>query len=133
MDEVLFTATRPVILNGIPDLTLRPDLGDRTLSVDFRAIPDRQRRAERELQEQFKAMQPSVLGALMELASLALRRTDEVTAKDWPSRASPMLPSTLKLRVRPWAGSLGRPSGSCSTTGPRIDRQHSKKMPLPAL
>ena len=74
MDEVSFTATRPVIINGIPDLTLRPDLGDRTLSVDFRPIPDRQRRAERELQEQFKAMQPSVLGALMDLASLALRR-----------------------------------------------------------
>ena len=30
-DEVLFDATRPVILNGIEDIVTRPDLADRAL------------------------------------------------------------------------------------------------------
>src|SRR3546814_11653767 len=47
MDEVVFEGQRPVILNGIPDLGGRADLGDRALTVHLPPIPDDQRRTER--------------------------------------------------------------------------------------
>ena len=48
-EEVLFTATRPVLINGIPELVIRQDLADRTLRVDCQAIPDSQRRSEEDV------------------------------------------------------------------------------------
>src|SRR3546814_4007594 len=52
MDEVVFEGQRPVILNGIPDLGGRADLGDRALTVHLPPIPDDQRRTERERSEE---------------------------------------------------------------------------------
>ena len=48
-DEVLFDATRPVILNGIEDVVTRPDLADRAIFLTLEPIPDDQRRPEKEL------------------------------------------------------------------------------------
>ena len=43
-DEVLFDATRPVILNGIEDIVTRPDLADRAVFLTLEAIPEERRR-----------------------------------------------------------------------------------------
>ena len=48
-DEVLFDATRPVILIGIEDVVTRPDLADRAIFLTLEPIPDDQRRPEKEL------------------------------------------------------------------------------------
>jgi hypothetical protein len=45
-DEVLFDATRPVILNGIEDIVTRPDLADRALFLTLEPIPEDRRRPE---------------------------------------------------------------------------------------
>jgi hypothetical protein len=45
-DEILFTATRPIILNGIEGVISRPDLADRALMLTLDAISDTQRRSE---------------------------------------------------------------------------------------
>src|SRR3546814_1130395 len=73
MDEVVFEGQRPVILNGIPDLGGRADLGDRALTVHLPPIPDDQRRTERESWTTFNQHRPSLLGALLDAASAALR------------------------------------------------------------
>jgi hypothetical protein len=44
--EVLFDATRPVILNGIEDIITRPDLADRALLLTLPFISEAQRRPE---------------------------------------------------------------------------------------
>jgi hypothetical protein len=43
-EEVLIEAKRPVILNGIEELTTRGDLLDRSLVLTLPAIPDDKRR-----------------------------------------------------------------------------------------
>ena len=45
-DEVIFDATRPVILNGIEDIVTRPDLADRALFLQLQPIPEASRRTE---------------------------------------------------------------------------------------
>jgi hypothetical protein len=45
-DEVLFDATRPVILNGIEDIVTRPDLADRAVFLTLEPIPENRRRPE---------------------------------------------------------------------------------------
>ncbi|PUB14248.1 hypothetical protein [Yoonia sediminilitoris] len=37
-DEMLFSATQPCLLNGIPDLAHRPDLADRAIDVTLPVI-----------------------------------------------------------------------------------------------
>jgi hypothetical protein len=52
-DEVLFDATRPVILNGIEDVVTRPDLADRAVFLTLEPIPEERRRPEAELSAAF--------------------------------------------------------------------------------
>ncbi len=72
-DEFIFDGQRPVILNGIPDLTGRPDLGSRALPIELPIIPDNTRRPEDELMEEFDAARPSILGALLNGVSAGMR------------------------------------------------------------
>ena len=46
---MLFDAARPVIVNGIEDIVTRPDLADRAVFLNLKAIPEDQRRPEAEL------------------------------------------------------------------------------------
>ncbi len=48
-DEILFSATRPAILNGIGEIITRPDLLDRSLLLTLPPMPEQRRRDERDL------------------------------------------------------------------------------------
>lgn len=73
LEEIIFEGKRPIILNGIADLTSRPDLADRSLVLNLPAIPPERRRLESDLRAQFEASQPYLLGALFDAMSAALR------------------------------------------------------------
>jgi hypothetical protein len=73
-EEVLFDASRPIILNGIEDVIARPDLADRALFLTLEAIPEARRRPEREFWQAFAAMHARILGALLDAVSIGLRR-----------------------------------------------------------
>src|SRR5262249_42663594 len=72
-DEVLFDAVRPVLLTSIADVVSAPDLLDRTIFLRLAAIPEERRRTEEELDAQFTALWPRVLGALCDAVSAGLR------------------------------------------------------------
>jgi hypothetical protein len=76
--EVIFAASRPMILNGIGDVVTRPDLLDRSLLLTLPAIPEARRRDERDMLDAFADVRPRVLGALLNAASAALRTRHEV-------------------------------------------------------
>ena len=61
-DEVIFDATRPVILNGIEDIVTRPDLADRGVFLRLKPIPEESRRTEDELWQAFRQDRPKILG-----------------------------------------------------------------------
>jgi hypothetical protein len=72
-DETIFSATRPIIINGIGDVATRSDLIDRSLLLTLPAIPETRRRDEREMLRTFAAVRPRILGALLTAVSAALR------------------------------------------------------------
>jgi hypothetical protein len=86
-DEVLFDATRPVILNGIEDIVTRPDLADRALFLMLEPIPEERRRPEAELWEAFETERPRILGALLDAVVEGLKRLPETRLERLPRMA----------------------------------------------
>ncbi|WP_249780897.1 ATP-binding protein [Bradyrhizobium sp. dw_78] len=85
--EAIFEAARPIILNGIPSLTDRPDLADRALTIHLKAIPENERRPEDELLAEFDAARPRIISALCDAVSAALRNVDKVKLERSPRMA----------------------------------------------
>jgi hypothetical protein len=86
-DEVLFDASRPIILNGIGDIITRPDLADRSLFITLELIPEIKRKADRELLAAFEAKRPRILGALLDALVVGLRRLPTVKLPKLPRMA----------------------------------------------
>jgi putative DNA primase/helicase len=77
-DVAAFAAKRPVLLNGIPELTTRGDLADRALVLQLKPIPPEHRRTEDELREAFENAHPHALAALLNAVVVGLQRLPEV-------------------------------------------------------
>lgn len=86
-EEVIFDATRPVMVNGIDDLTGRADLVSRSLGITLPPIARGQRRTEAALMREFEAARPKILGALLDAVACALRRLPDTVLKDAPRMA----------------------------------------------
>jgi hypothetical protein len=86
-EEVLFEASRPILLNGIEDVISRPDLGDRAIFLTLAPIPERNRRPEAELWREFETARPLILGALLDAVVHGLRRIDHVQLGPLPRMA----------------------------------------------
>ena len=86
-DEVLFDATRPVVLNGIEDIVFRPDLADRAIFLTLEPIGEDRRRPEKELWATFERERPLILGALLDAAAFGLRRLAETRLEKAPRMA----------------------------------------------
>jgi hypothetical protein len=86
-DEVLFDASRPVILNGIEDIVTRPDLADRAVFLTLEPIPEERRRPEQELWAAFEAERPRILGVLLDAVVEGLRRLPETRLPRLPRMA----------------------------------------------
>jgi hypothetical protein len=71
-EETLLDAMRPIALNGITDFVSRPDLVDRSLSVELPAIPEDKRKQEAELLVAYAKEAPYILGALLAVAAQGL-------------------------------------------------------------
>jgi hypothetical protein len=78
-DEYLFTASRPIVLNGIPlEMIKRPDLLRRTLLVELPAFADDPRHgvvkdSERRVWPRLEAAFPKLLGALLDAVAEGLK------------------------------------------------------------
>jgi len=86
-EEVLFTATRPVILNGIGDIATRSDLLDRAIIITLPTIPNDRRRSEVDLWKEFEIVRPTFLARFLDAISLALRNVISVRLDDMPRMA----------------------------------------------
>ena len=86
-EEVLFEASRPILLNGIEDVINRPDLGDRAIFLTLAPIAERNRRPEAELWREFETARPLILGALLDAVAHGLRRINHVQLEALPRMA----------------------------------------------
>jgi hypothetical protein len=83
-EEVIFSAMRPVILNGIEEVITRGDLMQRTMLIELPVIGPEHRRREGEFWRAFEAARPGILGALLDAVAAAIREA--------PNVRLPMLP-----------------------------------------
>ena len=86
-EEEVFTATRPIILNGIADIVYRHDLADRSIFITLPPIPDERRIREDQFWKDFKEAHPKILGGLLNAASVALRNFRTTHLKSLPRMA----------------------------------------------
>jgi hypothetical protein len=86
-DEVLFGSKRPILLNGIVDVTTRPDLADRSIVQTLAAILDDKRKEESKLWPEFERKRPRILGALLTAVSHGLKTLPHVKLARKPRMA----------------------------------------------
>jgi hypothetical protein len=101
-EQELFDAMRPAILNGITDVATRPDLLDRAMVITLPSIPNGNRRAESEIWEQFERVRPTVLGALLDAVSTALRELPNTNLSFKPRMADFALWATAAEGALGW-------------------------------
>lgn len=77
-EEVVLTARRPILMNGIPDMMTRGDLVDRGIRITLEPVPEGKRQAEADLYPAIDAVLGEVLGGLLSALSGALARWDQV-------------------------------------------------------
>jgi hypothetical protein len=104
--ETIIQASRPVILNGIPDLSSTPDLADRSLAVHLPRIETHNRQTEDEFWQEFELVYPKILGGLLDALSIALRNIGTIELADLPRMAD------FAKVVESAAPALGWPEGS---------------------
>src|SRR5581483_9581737 len=80
-DEKIFSALRPVILNGIEEIATRSDLLDRCILLELPTISKEKRRVEADFWREFEEARPRILGALLSgvaagLKNLAMTRLE---------------------------------------------------------
>src|SRR5262249_44143329 len=86
-DEVLFDATRPVILNGIEDIVTRPDLADRAVFLTLEPIPEDSRLPEQAVCTPSDAERPRILGTLLDAVVECLKRLSKSRLEKLPRMA----------------------------------------------
>jgi hypothetical protein len=86
-DEVLFNASRPIILNGIGDIITRPDLAARALFTGLEPISDAARKAEDDFFADLDAKLPQILGVLLDALAVGLRRRPSISLPEMPRMA----------------------------------------------
>ncbi len=86
-EETMFNLQRPVVLNGISELSKRSDLLDRTLAVTLPAISSKKRKTEEDLWSGFDAARPRILGAILTAVSTAIRNKPNVRFEEKPRMA----------------------------------------------
>ena len=85
--EMIFDAMRPILLNGIADVAVRPDLVDRAIILNLETIDESMRRPEKELWAAFEAARPDILGALLDAVAHGLSRLDRMVVTRLPRMA----------------------------------------------
>jgi hypothetical protein len=86
-EEIIFSAKRPIILNGIDDIATRGDLQERSLLVSLPSIPEERRVEEAAFWEDFETAKPRIFGTLLEGVSAALRNAEAVHLERKPRMA----------------------------------------------
>ena len=84
-DEIVISAQRPTIINGIGDPGTRSDFLDRSIVLTCPTLINR--RSEREFWSDWNKSQPKIFGAMLSAVSLAIRHIDNVSSDNLPRMA----------------------------------------------
>ncbi len=102
-EECIFTAQRPIILNGISQIATRGDLLDRAIVITLPPISDEQRKDEATFWREFEQAHPRILGALLDAVVIGLQRVDCVHIERKPRMADFAMWGVATEAGCPWA------------------------------
>jgi hypothetical protein len=102
-EETILDAQRPILINGIEELSSRPDLQDRSLVLNLPTLEEEGRLPERELRVRYEAMRGRIFGALLDALAGALRHRDQVRLARLPRMADFAILATAAGRALGWA------------------------------
>jgi len=85
-DEATFVGARPIMLEGIANFVVRPDLIDRSLIIALESPPG-DRRTQRELGTEFERRGPRIFGTLCDMLAAGVRRLPETRLLNPPRMA----------------------------------------------
>jgi hypothetical protein len=71
-EDVAYNYKRCIQVNGINNVLTEPDALDRSIMLDFTRISDEERREEAEVDAEFEAMRPGLLGYIFDILAKAL-------------------------------------------------------------
>lgn len=83
-EEYFIELTRPVVINGIDDLTTRADLVDRSLVINLEKLPSIERKSSIEMKEKFQEMKPYFLGQVCDGLVSALKNKNKIELNEKP-------------------------------------------------
>lgn len=86
-DEVVFSAIRPILINGISNVITRPDLADRSVFIELAPIPFEERLPEREFWPRFERDAPAIMAGLLEVMVHGLKTLPQTVVKGLPRMA----------------------------------------------
>ncbi|MFQ6026584.1 MAG: hypothetical protein ACE5Q6_03600 [Dehalococcoidia bacterium] len=86
-DERIFSAQRPAVLNGIEEISNRPDLMDRGVLQILQPIPEKSRKRETQFWREFNDIHPELLGRLLDAVVVGLQRMDTIQLEALPRMA----------------------------------------------
>jgi hypothetical protein len=86
-DQILIDAMRPILINGIEELALRPDLKDRTIAVVLPSIGEDRRIEEGEFWHRFEEARAAILGGLLDVMAAGIANLPKVRLSRLPRMA----------------------------------------------
>jgi hypothetical protein len=86
-EEKIFSALRPIILNGIEEIATRSDLLDRCILIELPMIPNEKRRAEADFWREFEQVRTRILGALLDAVACGLKNLPTTELESCPRMA----------------------------------------------
>ncbi|WP_449045669.1 bifunctional DNA primase/polymerase [Paracoccus versutus] len=79
-EQVLIEATRPILSNGITDITDRPDLIDRSILMSLPPIDESNRKTEAQIKKEVAKAMPRFLGCIYDCLASAMRLQCQIEA-----------------------------------------------------
>ncbi len=87
-DEFVIEAARPIILNGIDELTDRGDLADRSILLRLSPINSKNRISEDQFWADFEEDKPSIFSAICNIVQYILKNEINITPQELPRIAN---------------------------------------------
>ncbi len=83
-EEYFIEVTRPIVINGIDDLTARPDLADRSIVLNLEKLTSGGRVSSSQLADDFQNIKHFILGNICDALSMALQKKNEILLSEKP-------------------------------------------------
>ncbi|MBF0510160.1 MAG: toprim domain-containing protein [Deltaproteobacteria bacterium] len=83
-EEQIFSLKKSIVLNGIDQIASRGDLADRAIVITLPTMTETTYRPDHEIESEFRAILPGVLGSLFRVVSHAMRNLPSTTLSHCP-------------------------------------------------